>query len=236
MRQLLLLPVLLMALACSGEPFAANEHMAPVEAGAGQPSEQAGGSAGAPVAEPGSAGAADAPVGEGGRAGEAPSGLAGADAGEGGVDPIPAGGTSGTAGAPSAGSAGAAPQEPDACEPPSQDGPLSGARDCTADCADGTVPCAGTCDGMSAGGCLGKYTLGEVGADLSFVLDPGDAWAIKVVQGVCARFTAMPGAELQVDGKPGACFAACSVDLQVVLGERGWLRAETASSPLGCAP
>lgn len=92
---------------------------------------------------------------------------------------------------------------------------------------------------MPAGGCTGSYTLNVAGADLSFVLDAGNAWSFGVAPAVCARFTAMAGASLNVDSKATACAVMCADGFEhvaVVLGKRGWLRTETSDTPLQCAP
>jgi hypothetical protein len=134
--------------------------------------------------------------------------------------------------------AGAAPA-PNACEPPSQDGPLSGARDCTADCADGTVPCEGSCGQMPAGGCTGSFMSNVAGADFSFVVDAGQAWTFNAAPGVCVRVTAMAGTFPQLGGKTQACASLCAEEVSGItakLKNRGWLRVESASQALGCSP
>ncbi len=145
------------------------------------------------------------------------------------------------AGAPAAGSGGQSEPGPSACSPPSKDGPLSGSRDCTAECATGKVPCEGKCAGeVAPGGCTNsQYTLNVADADFSFVLDAGAAYNFYLVSGVCARLTAMPGSGASMGGK--ACASACVYDpqpelLHVTVKAMAWVRAETASSPLPCAP
>lgn len=248
MRQYIAIAVL--ALGCSGQPFAASE--AELGGSAGEANvEQPSPGAGAPAAGAGRAPVEAGTGGAGGRAGGAAGSPAGGSAGQAGEPPIVEAGSGGQGGAggsggsgPSsngaagmAGQAGTPPKVDDACDAPSQDGPLSGSRDCTADCADGTLPCAGTCDNMSAGGCSGSYTLGVAGADMSFVLDAHDAWSFVLPANICARVTAMQGAGLAVDSKAATCWTACGYEREgfaASMSKRAWLRVETAAQPLAC--